>query len=64
MKIKTTSKTTTCDPITYEATATFTANEKTYEGWYHGDENECRKEVKEGAIMELKSKMKKDGLTI
>ena len=62
--IKTTSKTATSDPITYEATATFTANGETLTSTYHGDENECRKEVKEGAVIELRAKARKAGMTI
>ena len=62
--VKTTSRTATSDPITYEATATFTANGKTITGSYHGDENESRKEVKEGAVISLKAKARKEGMTV
>jgi len=62
--IRTTSRTATRDPITYEATATFSANGETITATYHGDENECRKEVKEGAIIELRAKTRKKGMTI
>jgi len=62
--IKITSRTATSDPITYEAIATITANGITVTGDYHGDENECRKEVKEGAVISLRAKARKLDMTI
>jgi hypothetical protein len=61
---KVTSRTATQDPITYGATATITANGVTVTASYGGDENECRKEAKEGAVIALRSKARKMGMTI
>lgn len=54
----------TCDPITYRATATVEVNGKVLEGSYSGDENECRREVKEGAVTSLRAKCRKAGMTV
>ena len=59
-----TSKTATADPITYEAEATYNGNGMTIIGQYHGTEDESRKEVKAGAITELKRKAKHQGVFI
>ena len=61
---KVTSRTRTQDPISYEATATITVNGKTLTESYGGDENECRKEVKEGAVIQLRAKARKLGWNI
>ena len=62
--IKVTCKKSTSDPITYRAEATITANGITVTGSYNGDENEGRKEVKEGAMISLRVKARKLGMTI
>jgi hypothetical protein len=61
---KVTSRTATQDPISYQATATITVNGTTLTASYGGDENECRKEVKEGAVIELRAKARKLGWNI
>jgi len=61
---KVTSRTATQDPITYDATATITANGTTVTANYGGDENEGRKEVKNGAVTALRAKARKMGLFI
>jgi hypothetical protein len=62
--LKVTCRKATSDPITYNAIATFTANGKTVVGSYGGDENEGRKEVREGAMVSLRAQAKKVGMTV
>ena len=61
---KVTCKMVTRDPITYRAVATIVVNGLALEASYNGDENECRKEVKDGAVIELRAKARKLGWSI
>ena len=61
---KVTCKMVTRDPIKYVAEATIVVNGRTLEASYIGDENECRKEVKDGAVIGLRAKARKLGWNI
>ena len=61
---KVTCKMVTRDPIKYVAKATIVVNGLGLEASYVGDEDECRKQVKDGAVIELRAKARKLGWNI
>jgi hypothetical protein len=63
-KIEVTSKIVSRDPYKYGATASVTINGQTIEASYIGTEDESRKEVKAGAIVELRAKASRLGVRI
>jgi hypothetical protein len=63
-KIEVTSKIVSRDPYKYGATATVTINGQTIEASYIGTADESRKEVKAGAIVELRAKASRMGVRI
>ena len=63
-KIAVTSKIVSRDPYKYGATASVTINGQTIEASYIGTEDESRKEVKAGAIVELRAKASRLGVRI
>ncbi len=63
-KIEVTSKIVSRDPYKYGATASVTINGQTIEASYIGTADESRKEVKAGAIVELRAKASRLGTRI
>ena len=63
-KIEVTSKIVSRDPYKYGATASVTINGQAIEASYIGTADESRKEVKAGAIVELRAKASRLGARI
>jgi hypothetical protein len=63
-KIEVTSKIVSRDPYKYGATASVTINGQAIEAHYIGTADESRKEVKAGAIVELRAKASRLGFRI
>jgi hypothetical protein len=63
-KIEVTSKIVSRDPYKYGATASVTISGHAIEARYIGTEDESRKEVKAGAIIELRAKARRLGIRV